>query len=548
LDGPRSRLNGSGYIPWAVFGENASEQDTLRLSFDIKGDILQSVQKNLDSPIGGTGEGWVKFDFYTVQGNWHFTKGEIVIPSGILTLRPFALDDINNFSLKISVDSNAAVTTDLRGLVRKRPIRIFSTHSIPDGYEPLTLGPVDLGILQVETPKRGIHIHLPGFMVPGEVGDIEFAGNDPFSHFALSGPLDRLKITGTWIFRDIDFTFPFLSNNEIPWDFDPFPYITWEMDLKPGNRKMMYFWDLAGKKRRIFRFLEGYIDPSSYLMVRGRDLDKTFRLTGMIHSSKGSVFYGKVFDRNFDVAVEFSPLKFADGRGYDNMPIISGSAETMSDSSRLNRIKLTCMVNDPVSGAIAERGRLVEGKSLNVTFHLSSDFEILNGETEREFFQQAGLVFTTFQKAGEAVSSFGEQYFQRYLLQRWERRLARSVGLDVINIESSIASNYFNKLYSRQFNGLVNQNDYLAFANVGITVGRYFFRDLLFLKARGELIPIDTTLTPEYSIGLEFQANRYFTIDLNYGIHKGALELEHNPQVVMQLRLPLTRLRKFLNF
>jgi hypothetical protein len=94
----------------------------------------------------------------------------------------------------------------------------------------------------------------------------------------------------------------------------------------------------------------------------------------------------------------------------------------------------------------------------------------------------------------------------------------------------------------------VNQNDYLALANVGITVGRYFFRDFLFLKARGELIPIDTMLTPEYSIGMEFQASRYLTMDFNYGIHKREFDIEHNPRFAMQLRLPLARLRNFLKF
>jgi hypothetical protein len=59
---------------------------------------------------------------------------------------------------------------------------------------------------------------------------------------------------------------------------------------------------------------------------------------------------------------------------------------------------------------------------------------------------------------------------------------AKGLGLDFIIIESSIASNYFYKLYSRQLEGFLIQDDYLALANVGITSGRYFFRDLLFLS------------------------------------------------------------------
>jgi len=179
---------------------------------------------------------------------------------------------------------------------------------------------------------------------------------------------------------------------------------------------------------------------------------------------------------------------------------------------------------------------------------LSSDYEITPGESERDFYKQAGLQFTSPEGAGSFVSDFGEQYLHRYLLQRLEKRLARSIGLDVFSIESSIASNYFNKLYNRQFAGLVNQDDLLALANVGVTVGRYFFRDYLFLKARGELIPIDTVLTPEYSIGLELQPTRYLSMDFNYGIRKGETSIEVEPRLNLQLRLPITRVRNLFNF
>jgi len=547
-EGNRLQLSAAGYVPWSVLGRGASETDTLRATVDLQGDLLASIEKNVDSPIGGQGKGSASIDFYGVPGNWVFTSGKVSIPEGNLTLKPFVLDEIKDFSFSMNVDSLSRVHTMIKGSIRRRPVKIFSSHDIPPGYESFQIGPLDFGVMQMETPKNGIHVHLPGFMAPGEIGDIEFAGKSPFRKFTISGPLDRLRITGTWILRDLEFTFPFLNTNEMPWEFDPFPYVTWDMDLRAGNRKVMYFWDLAGKKRRIMRFVEGYLDPVSVVKVRGRDLDKTFRLYGLIRSFKGAAYYGKVFDRNFDVGVEFVPQKLKDGRSYDNMPILWGSAEAFSDTSRFDRIKLTCLVNDPVNGAVSERGRLVEGKQLNVSFHLSSEFEELPGESERDFYREAGLNFTTLGKAGGMVSSFGEQYFHRYLLQKWERRLAKSVGLDVINIESSIASNYFNKLYNRQFDGRLGQDDYLALANVGITVGRYFFRDFLFLKARGELIPIDTVLKPEYSIGLEFQPSRYLTMDFNYGIRKGEAEIEHNPRLNMQLMLPITRLRKLMNF
>jgi hypothetical protein len=548
-DGQLMHVSGSGFIPWSLLGNNLDEADTIRARIDADGDFLAFMAKNVESPIAGYGPGTANISFVSTPGSIKFTEGAITVPKGVLTLRPIVLDDIKNFSFSMNVDSMLNVHTYLTGKVKRRRITISSTHRIPDGFSPFEIGPFNFGMIEVKTPDKGIDIHLPGLMPVGELGDIEFKGKDKLEHFTLSGPLDRPKISGTWLARDLDFTFPFLNTNEIPWDFDPFPYFTWDFDVKPGNRRVLYFWDLGGKRRRIMRFLEGYIDPTSIFKVRGRDIDNTFSLHGQIRSFKGALYYGKTFDRNFDAGLEFVPIKLHSNRGYDNMPILWGSVEALSDTSRLNRIKVTCMIHDPATNGVSEKGRLVEGKSLNVSFQLSNDFEGQPGESEREFFRQAGLSFSSLGGAGELVSDFGEQFFHRYLLQRWERKLAKKIGVDVINIESSITSNYFNKLYSRQFEGLVDQDDYLALANLGITVGRYFFHDYLFFKARGELIPIDTLfITPEYSVGMEFQPNRFFIMDFNYGVHKGDDRLEHDPRVMLQLTLPMTRIRKLLKF
>ncbi len=548
-DGSIMHLSGSGFLPWSLIDNNLNENDTVRGRIDAQGDFLAYLAKNVESPIDGRGPGTARFSFVSTPGVVKCTEGILSIPEGVLTVKPFVLDDIKNFSFTMNVDTSLNVHTYTAGTVKRRRISISSTHTIPDGFEPFEIGPFNFGMLQVKTPDKGIDIHLPGFMPIGELGDIEFQGRNPFEHFTLSGPLDALRITGTWVLRDLDFTFPFLNTNEMPWDFDPFPYITWDLDLKPGNRRVLYFWDLSGKRRRILRFLEGYLDPTSIIKVRGRDLDYTFRLYGQIRSLKGALYYGRTFDRNFDVGLDFIPVKYQTNRGYDNMPVIWGSAEALSDTSRLNRVKVTCMVHNPVTNAVSEKGRLVEGKTLNVSFQLSNDFDGLPDEAEHEFFRQAGLQFTSLGGAGELVSGFGEQFFHRYLLKSWERKLAKKLGVDVINIESSITSNYFSKLYSRQFEGLWDQDDYLALANVGITVGRYFFHDYLFLKARGELVPIDTTLLkPQYSVGMEFQPNRYLIMDFNYGVHKGEEHLEHDPRLMMQLTLPMSRIRKLLKF
>jgi hypothetical protein len=295
------------------------------------------------------------------------------------------------------------------------------------------------------------------------------------------------------------------------------------------------------------RVVEANIDQgSSIFRLRGSGNDKSFKITGIVRSYKGVVYYGKTFDRNFDAGVEFVPQKNSSGGGYDNFPIMWGSAEAFSDTGRFDRIKLTLLIQDLKTGMLAEKGRLAAKN--NMVFHISSDFEEIPGESERDFYRQAGLQFTTLGGAGKFVSDFGEQTLHRMFLQKYERKLAKSIGLDVINIETSFASNYFNRFYGRQFTNSAIQADYLALANVGLTVGRYFWRDYFFVKARGGLIPKDTSLTPRYSLGLEFQPTRYLFMDFDYGFYKGDLAIEQNPRLNLQLRLPISGLRKYFDF
>jgi hypothetical protein len=91
------------------------------------------------------------------------------------------------------------------------------------------------------------------------------------------------------------------------------------------------------------------------------------------------------------------------------------------------------------------------------------------------------------------------------------------------------------------------QADYLALANAGLTLGRYLLNDMVFVKASGGLLPLDTALTPQYAIGLELQPTRYLFMNFDYGIYKKELTYEHNPRVNLQLRLPITGLRNLLD-
>jgi hypothetical protein len=253
------------------------------------------------------------------------------------------------------------------------------------------------------------------------------------------------------------------------------------------------------------------------------------------------VFFGRTFDRNVDVGLDFVPQRLAGGQGYDFIPIIWGSAEAVSDTNRFDRIKLTLLTRDSITGAWMEKGRFYD-----IHFRVGSTIEDIPGQTQQRFVQQEKDKYASLPGAGAFATTIGEQYLHRILLQNMERKLAKTLGLDVITIETSIASNYFNRLYSRQFE--LSKWDYLALANVGITFGRYILNDKVFLKWRTDLVPVDTVLQPQYNVGFEFQPLQYLNMDVNYGIHMGDKSLEANPQLNLELRLPIKDIRRIFDF
>jgi hypothetical protein len=564
-DAGRSTMLCTGTVPWDVLTNEHSEgdlafgQDTMDLRLRVEGDLLSSLEKNagepFNAPIAGTGRGALEIELQGTPGNVRISKAKGSISRGTLQVKPYVLEDIKDFSMSVAMESDTSaagyasfstaprISIDLNGAIGKRPIRIYTTHKIPEGIEPINFGFLDMGIIQVSTPKGGVDLHLPGLMEPGNTVDLEFLPKQPVKAFTLSGPFHRLRITGTWIPRSGEFTYPSLKNATSSSHFNPLPYITWDLDLKAINRKLKYFYDASAKNRRLLRLVECYLDPISTLSIRGREKDRTLKLLGALRSYKGSVFFRKVFDLNFEAGLDFTPQPHLSGKGFDNRPIIWGSAEAVSEKNRFDRTKITLVTQDSVTGALSEKGRFY-----GIRFKVSSDVGEMPGEPEMEFLSTEGKRVASVGGAGELVSTLGEQYVHRFLLQNVESRLAKSLGLDVITFETSIASNYFNKIYNKQVVNLSYDWNYLAFANVGITFGRYFFYDKVFLKWRTELVPIDTLIRPEYTMGFEFQPLNYFMMDFDYGMRLGQRSLEQNPKVYMQLRLPIENIRKYFNF
>ena len=576
-DSTRLSLAATASVPWRTITDNARESDTMSFTVNAKGDFLAAIGHTGLTPVGGTGLGTLNFYCIRVLDEWHVRHGAVSITNGTMTVRPFVVGPVRTASLALNVDDTGAVWFELNGMVGRQPIRIFSMHDLPSGYSPLMIGPLNFGAIQAVTPQGGVELHLPGFMALESKILVDMTAREPFKYFTMSGPLDRFKITGCWILRNGQFTFPFLKTREVKLGLDPFPFVTWEFDVRAGNRNVMYLFDMGvGKERQLIRLVEAYVDPASLCSIRGRYLDKTFKILGSLHTSRGTANYGRVFDRNFNATLEFHPI-LKPGGGYNNMPYISGSAEAATDKSRFSRIKLTVLTQDVSSNGLAERGRiayirtrravvpqggvpifdgqLFDKKSstssdsiLNLSFRVSSDGEDVSGSTQRDFYNSTVTQATSSAGAGEILSGFGDQYISNYLLSKVEHNIARIFGLDVLGFETPFVSNYFKNLKNQTASEQTNRWELLN--NTGITAGRFFLDDQLFVKAQGKVMATADTLgpiRPEYSVGFEIQPMQYLFIEGNYGMYQDQGSFRMNPSINLQLQVPLQRLNKLLN-
>ncbi|MDD5673339.1 MAG: hypothetical protein PHC61_04195 [Chitinivibrionales bacterium] len=593
IDSLRSKFELTGHVDWPLVTATAGEEDSIKLSILGRGDLLGTLCKGLSVPGGGvsitgSGQGTVQVTAVYTADQWFFPKGFLGVTGGVMQVHPLVPGKIKNVSLSVSVTEAGSVAAELVGAIGKGTYHIVNTHEIKRPYEPFVCGPLDLGIFKISTSPGGLELHLSGFMDKTQTVSVEVAGKKGEKALIIGGPLDRSIISGTLVLRNTEFTYPPMAPpqdvNETARDEgagatvgDLLSAIRWDLDITAGNPNIKYFWDIGvGAQQRLIHFFQAYADPLSILSVRGTVADKSLRVEGSLRSTRGSVYYGRIFDRNVEVGLDFVPVPLGGAEGgYNNFPILYGSAETFSDTSRLHRIKITALTYDPATGAITQKGRLavlpfalaqkIKGSGsdllarllrrsraekpdsvINLDFQLSSDFDENTADIQRQFYAEMGGKFKSIEGAGEVLSDFGEQFIHTVYLQQMEKGLARLLGVDVLGVETSIASNYFNKFYNHQMSE--TENRWALLENTGVTVGRYFFHDYLLVKAGSSLISVDTALTPEYSLGFEVWPWRYLLMDFDYGVRQGQRSLEYDPRLNLQLQLPIGKVRKKLDF
>jgi len=522
--------------------------DTLQFEFLAEGDLLASAEQIPGSAIGGTGEGSAVFRGSVSSGEWDFTTARLIIPQGKMSVVPYVHDSIENLYADFRLHRMDSVSLTVRGNIDGKQAVVKNEYDFSPDFEPMTIGGLNLGVIHLFTEEGGVPLYIPGFIEnrPGNVGYIEVAGKDSVPAFTLSGtPPDGFMITGTILLRKADITFPLLNDYDWGEDpFDPFPMIGFDLDVRAADRSVTYFYRMGmgnEDRRRSISLIECTFDPSRTIGVRGRDQDDDFRVTGSLRFYKGFLFYGKMFDQNFEMGLDFSS-GVVEGEKHDNLPIIWGSAETYTDSSRTEQSEVIIMTRDE-EGNLVRRGRLTELVIQPATGEFTED---QRDEQGAEFYTSTGEDIIGLEGAGTTLTGIGDRYVNSFVFNYWGRQAARYIGLDMIRLETSVMSNTFNYLYQYQLDSTMNQNiGQLALANTGITLGKYVANDQLLLKMRTQFSTLDTLLIPEYKFGVEYQPLRYLWMDFNYGIKQDYTTglIRTNPEVRLQLRMPFSQIR-----
>jgi hypothetical protein len=518
--------------------------DEAKFNAKLSGDFLSVAGSFKESPVGGNGEGIIHFSGNVSDGSLNITSGRILIPKGQLTVFPFVRGNIENVYADVKIINDDSVSVSVQGTLDKKNIIIRNDYNAGD-LTPFQAANLNLGVLRVWTDKGGIPVFLPGFMENrrGNVGWIETAKKGDIPTFTVaSHPENLVTLAGTLLLRKAEITFPLLDDVDYPYDFDPFPSLFFDLDIRSADRSVNYFYQLGREnRRRSIRVIECSLDPSGTIGIRGNDADGSFKVVGALRSYNGYMFYGRMFDKNFEIGLDFQPQLLADGT-YDNIPIIWGHAETYSDTNRLERIGVKLKTRDEITGELRDRGRFTE----LVIFPESDD--IFNPANKAAADYYSGIYSTVADHAltGGFASQVGDAFMNTYFLNYLGRQFSRRVGLDMFKFETAVMKNSVDFLTVHQLDTNTTRNwNYLVFANSSFTMGKYIFGDEIFLKYQTEFVPHEFTLTPEYKIGVEYQPFPYLWMDFNYGFFRETQteEFVANPEVRLQLRLPFSDLK-----
>ncbi len=382
---------------------------------------------------------------------------------------------------------------------------------------------LDFGVLKMETTGRGVQVHLPGFMKPGDFGRLALSGFKPGEDFYFAGPIKHPRLRGKVTVYDTRLTFPFLEvasaspgQHNVVVDF--LQNIDWDLQVDCGG-DVVYFREIPAYIDNVNTEL--FVDKSSPgLHLRGILSNKTFRVSGKFSSSRGRLEY---LDQTF--RVDYFQAEFTEASPY---PFISGQAwTTIRDSIGAvpKTIYLKLYAIDPETHQEKRQGSLE-----NFKFKLVSADPQVGEDQERVLSYLGFSVGNLREKATSVGGAVTDKYIFRPLFRPIERAIERNLGIDFVRINSNIAKNLFytsigygGRNFGRNqplINPFNTSTPYLfLMSSSEVTLGKYLTQNL-YLTYTGQLVSVYDKTKPTFdmnhSFGIEYRFLRNILLEIEY--------------------------------
>jgi len=372
------------------------------------------------------------------------------------------------------------------------------------GVKPFVLPVVgiDLGVLYFTSQGRGIPVHIPGLMEPGDEGWIAFSGLNRGESFMITGPVSSFGLVGTLFLNDNRVTFPFLDTGGSGSGSDFLDRIHWNLRVVPRN-DVHYIRNIGSPFGNVYLDLQ-LQNGNGELRFEGVIQDSTFNVWGRLVSTDGSI---EVLDRYFKperitfdypkgaytMKTDSTSLSFLSGRAYTTLTDSTGARTT---------VWMNLVTPNRITG-YEEKGGMLE----KVQFKFSTDNPNL-GRTEADLL--AALGYSTKEIKNRAYDAVGMQvdnYFFRPIFGPIERSMRRYLGLDMVRFSSMFGRNL---IQLRELQPMGFDPRWLL-RSTKLTVGKYLAPGLV-LTYSGEIqneygywlhtdgIGLKHSLTLEYSI------------------------------------------------
>lgn len=237
----------------------------------------------------------------------------------------------------------------------------------------------------------------------------------------------------------------------------------------------------------------------------------SFRISGSVESTRGTIEY---LDLTFRVD------KF--GAVWDKselQPVLSGKAwATVPDSLNYSRdVYLKMYARDPVTGVKSNRGRMED-----IYFDLESDYpiEYLADDHSRVHLLAAlGISLNDVQgQATDMLTSSADKVLLQQIMRPLERQLERSLGLDIVRLNSRFTRNFLQMSEG-------NLQSELALAllrSTKLTIGKYL-SNRMYLLYTGQVAawPLNygytgPTIGLRHTFGFEYRINPTLLLQMEY--------------------------------